>query len=141
MVFVVALVVLAILASQVKIWYNYFDLIQQTAKVINDLNIKPLMKIFIATGQIISGFGKILKIDMPAIFSDFTDSFLNAFRFDFTAQVAIGCFGKGSFIRGLYANVGFILVVVALVFLLFLVEKKRANRPVDPEGEEMVVKL
>ena len=141
MALVVALVVLAILASQVKIWYNYFGLIQQAVKVINSLNIKPLMKIFIATGQIISGFGKILKIDMPDIFSDFTDSFLNAFRFDFTAQVAIGCFGKGSFTRGLYANVVFILVVVALVFLLYLVETYQANRRVDPEDEEMVEKL
>jgi predicted outer membrane repeat protein len=137
---VVAVVALAILATKVRVWFNYFTLLQDAVELAGELQIKALGKIVVALGQIVGGLTDLLNVAMPVIFHDFLSHFMSIFKFDITLALGIGCFSDGNYLFSLFTNFAIVCSVVLAVGVVYIYQKFHLHRnPPDvnsPKGQE-----
>ena len=57
----------------------------------------------------------VLNVDLPKFFKNFVSRFVQAFRFDFTVTIGLGCIVDGSYIPSVLANIGLVVMVLVAV--------------------------
>ena len=76
----ISLIVLALLAKTVPIWFNYFTMLQEIVQLARNLELKAIFKMLVATGQILGNLTDVLSITMPDVFATFIASFVSFFK-------------------------------------------------------------
>jgi hypothetical protein len=92
-----------------------------------ELELKIMMKIIVATFQILGNISIVLAITMPEIFGDFLLSFMAFFKFDLVGVFRLGCVSDGSYLSGLLINLGIVGMVLVLVLIDYLYETHSAH--------------
>jgi hypothetical protein len=123
----IALLVLALLVKTSKLWFNYFTTLQDIVGLVQELELKVIAKILVATMQILGNLSVVLAITMPEIFGDFLMSFVNFFKFDLVAVFGLGCLSDGGYIHSLVFNLVIVLCILAVVGLDYLYETHSAH--------------
>ena len=142
---IVGVVVLAAAATKVRLLFNYFTLLRGAAGLISDLQVKPIVKIIVALGQIVGGLDGVLNVSMPAIFRNFMASFMSIFKFDITLAIGLGCFSDGDYLTSLFVNFAMVIVVALLVGAIYAFQMiqliRNPPRNDSPKGKERLQKL
>jgi predicted outer membrane repeat protein len=146
---IAAIVVLAVLATKVRIWFNNLTLFQDALEFIGELqSVKSVVKIVVALGQIVGGLGSLLNVSMPPMFRDFVGSVLSVFRFDITEYIGIGCFSDGNYLTSLFLNFALVMVVALLVGAIYMYQVIQLTRnPLrdvnnnSPKGKERMQRI
>jgi Ca2+-binding EF-hand superfamily protein len=125
---VLGLLILAALATKVRVWYNYFTFLQEAAGLFQQLQIKALSKVLLALGQIVGGLAALLNVQLPTIFHDFLSTFINSLKFDISFPVGMGCIMKGAYLPGLVANFVLVLAVGLVVFAIYSYQMAKLYR-------------
>jgi Ca2+-binding EF-hand superfamily protein len=142
---IIGVVVLAVIATKVRLLFNYFTLLRGAAGLIRDLQVKPVAKIMVALGQIVGGLDGLLNVSMPAIFRNFMASFMSVFKFDITLAIGLGCFSDGDYLTSLFINFAMVIIVALLVGAVYtfqMIQLIRNPPHTDsPKGKERMQKL
>ena len=116
-VMIVVAFVIIYLAMHIKTWFNQVGVITALLEGIAELT--PVIKIMIATMQIITGFSSSLNLRFPEAYRLFLDDYAQYFRFDITFLISIGCATDGSYLSTLGLNIMVVVLVVIAVLLFF----------------------
>jgi hypothetical protein len=127
-----AVVVAIFVMTQVHKWFDSVTFIKGMLELIQELQLKAVMKILVATAQIVSRFAPVLNIQMPSIFETFLD-ILSIFSFDISFMIGIGCFSDGAYATSLATSFVLVIVVVVLVGVEYVYEMRKVRR--ETEGE------
>ena len=130
------MLVLLLIASQVKKWYNYFGLVQDLLSAAKELQIKAIFKILISALQVIGSLATVLKISFPPLYVGFLSAFVSWFKFDISFAIAIGCVIDGAYLPSLLLNVGMVIVVVIAVLAVAFFQYKKAQKSGSKVTEE-----
>jgi hypothetical protein len=133
-------VILVVVATQVKKWYQYFGLLKDLASMVEELNLKAIGKILVATLQIIGNFSVVLNVQLPENFAAFLDAFVSFFRFDISGFVKFGCFSSGTYVYRLSANLATVVFTVLLVAVLYVFQacwQKHADEDTDESTKRL----
>jgi hypothetical protein len=112
-----ALLVIALLVKTVPIWYNYLSMLQEVYQLVRQLELKAISKMLVATCQILGNLSDVLSITLPDVFTDFLESFVSFFKFDFIGMLKLGCVSTGSYFAKLGAAVGLLVAIMGVVIL------------------------
>ena len=80
---VVALLILfaiGVVAKTVPIWFEHLTMAQEFFQIAQDLELKAIVKMFIANMQILSNLGQVLAVRFPKVFAVFLASFVSFFK-------------------------------------------------------------
>jgi hypothetical protein len=126
---------LIFLASKIKIWYHYFAYVESIVDTIDELQVKAIAKIVVATMQIISNLGGALNVEYPEFFKEFVNS-LGVFKFDVASSLGVGCLVKNGIIVSLITNFLLVGFTVLALGLSFLYQSYRLKTKVETEEEK-----
>ena len=133
--FVIAMVMIlatAVLATKLRAVYNNLaileemDEIREIAATAGDM--RPVLKQFLATLQILGGLAANLKVVLPITFRTFVNDFVEFFRFDIMGIVAhlqFGCLTTGTYLSSLLGNMVMISLVILLVVGQYYIQKRK----------------
>jgi hypothetical protein len=108
---VVCLVMIILLAFNVRVWYNYFTILKDSVELIQEMDLKAIGKILLTTMQLIGGFSRVLNVHLPRLFEGLLD-FLSVFDFDLA--IGLGCFTPMEYVPNLVATFAIVAVVIAV---------------------------
>ena len=80
---VVALLILfaiGVVAKTVPIWFECFTIAQEYYTIAQEIELKAIVKMFIANMQILSNLGQVLAVRFPKVFAVFLASFVSVFK-------------------------------------------------------------
>jgi hypothetical protein len=63
--------------------------------LMKDLHVKAVLKVIVATMQIIGNLAGVLHIQSPDVFRRLLDAIISVFQFHITFQLGIGCLTDG----------------------------------------------
>ena len=118
------------MATQVHKWFESVSFIEGLLALIQDLQLKAITKIVVATAQIVSSFAPVLNVQMPPIFHTFL-GVLSVFNFDISLMIGVGCFSDGSYVTSLATSFMLVIVVVTLVSVEYLYEMRKVRRKTE----------
>eukprot|EP01047_Picozoa_sp_COSAG01_P049848 COSAG01_NODE_4981_length_4573_cov_2.672105_2_plen_1101_part_00 len=124
---VLSLVLMVGLAALLTVdrWHSYFSVLQEIAGHMDELELKAILKILVATMQIVSAFANALNLQMPYDFRRLLQM-LAVFRFDFIGVVGLGCVLDDSYATSLAAKFTLVATVVTLSVVAWAVERNKA---------------
>jgi hypothetical protein len=132
----VAVVLSVFVMTQVHKWFDSITIIEGLLGLIQELQLKAVLKIVIATAQIVSRFAPVLNIQMPSIFQTFLDV-LSIFSFDISFMIGIGCFSDGAYTTSLATSFVLVAMVIVLVGVEYLYEMRKVLRETKGEATDM----
>jgi hypothetical protein len=124
------------MVTQVYKWFDSVTFIEGLLGLIQELQLKAITKIVVATAQIVSSFTPVLNIQMPPIFQKFLDV-LSIFNFDISLMIGVGCFSNGSYATSLATSFVLVVVVGVLVGIEYLYEMRKVRRETEGEVADM----
>ena len=84
----------------------------------------------------------ILNVELPKFFKNFVSMFVQAFRFDFTVTIGLGCIVDGSYIPSVLANVGLVVMVLVAVAVVHVYRmRKIAKGHTNEEAKKENLKM
>jgi hypothetical protein len=133
----VCVVIIILLAFNVRVWYNYFTILKDSVQLIQAMELKAIGKILLTTMQLIGGFSRVLNVYLPRLFEGLLD-FLS--MFDFDLAIGLGCFTPMEYVPNLVATFAIVAVVVAVNECVYLrqihaVDKDPGKIPEDKRRE------
>jgi hypothetical protein len=133
---IVAFVIFIVLATQVRRWYAVVAILQQSAGMLEALNIQAVTKVLIATMQIIGGLTAVLHLRFPDSFRRVMAAIASVFRFDIAISLGIGCLTDGTYIPSLLANFGMVALVVLVGGGAYVYESRKLQRDIDSADDD-----
>jgi len=122
-----ALVGCLVLATLIERCYVHAVGLQAFMSAVDELHIPAIVKMVVATCQILGNLTSVLKIRLPETFTRLIRTFVSVFRFDILSMLSLGCLSDGSFSASLLASVLFVAVIAVTVLLLYLYERHQAK--------------
>ena len=122
-----ALVGCLVLATLIERCYVHAVGLQAFMSAVDELHIPAIVKMVVATCQILGNLTSVLKIQLPETFTRLIRAFVSVFRFDILSMLSLGCLSDGSFSASLLASVLFVAVIAVTVLLLYLYERHQAK--------------
>eukprot|EP01047_Picozoa_sp_COSAG01_P040076 COSAG01_NODE_3349_length_6224_cov_19.144653_1_plen_1296_part_00 len=115
-------------------WGPYFAKLQELAGYLNELEVKAVAKIFVATMQIVSAFANVLNLEMPFDFQSLLN-LLAIFRFDVMSLVGLGCLMEESYANSLAVNI--CMVVAMMLLSLAVAAVQRSREPSESKLQQL----
>lgn len=141
---VAAMAIGAVLVTFIQSWFDSIVILTDCLALLKDLHLKSVVKVIVATIQIVTNFSIVLNIKMPDAFNRLL-GMISFVSFDISMAVGFGCLSDGSYMTSLMANFGMVGAVTGVVYLLYtyhikMIEKDAARfSAAEPQQREQLV--
>ena len=112
----------------IRQWYATSSLLINSYEVIQELELKAISKVWLATIQILGALPTVLSLHLPESFRAFLRVISTINVFGDLSLFGFGCITHGQYLPSLLTNTGLILLVLTFIVTVYAIETKQFER-------------